>query len=694
MATLGIDREFLRDFARLQRPVQEKVYEIFSKFEQATHAGIHLEKIHDAEDSLRSVRVDQFWRGIVLAPAAGDAYLLLKVLPHDDAYTWARRHKITVNRATGGIEVRDSAGLLSRASDMNVPAQAAAHKLFNQINDSDMARLGIDEQVLSFARELTTAEQLHAARAILPETQYDVLTGLSIGMTPEQVWQELSDRILSPAEIDPEDLSAAVERSADRVFTVSGPDELLDLLGMPLDLWRVFLHPMQQRIAYGTYAGSARITGGPGTGKTVVALHRAKALAERASNTKSILLTTFTRALSQQLEHGLRQLIDDPQLLRRVDVRHIDQVANQLVSQRHGSVRILDAGTERSIWEGLAKAEELDFAPSFLAQEWRYIAFSQQIDDIDSYLSTARRGRGRQLSADQRRRIWPVLEKFNSELRARDLWTHERVVDEATSILLQDGPLYRHVIVDEAQDLSPWQWRLLRAAVQPGGDDLFIAGDTHQRIYDHHVSLRRLGISVAGRSERLRLNYRTTAEILAFSLGLLNGQLIDDMDDAVETSVGFRSLLHGPMPQVKGAATPREELDLIVSQVQRWLRNGISPGEIGIAARSRQLVGRITAALSAVGIPNAELAADVGTKESVAVGTMHRMKGLEFRCVAVAGVSDGQVPAPASLTAPETDQATNRLDTLRERCLLFVACTRPREELLLTWSEAPSQFLR
>ncbi|MGH4018733.1 MAG: UvrD-helicase domain-containing protein [Pseudonocardiaceae bacterium] len=695
MARLGIDRDFLWEFGKLERAIQEKVYAAFAKFEQATHAGVHLEKINNVRDPrLRSIKIDKSWRGIVLAPESGDSYTLLKVLPHDDAYAWACRRRVSVNRATGVIEVRDVAAIEEQLSQLADDAAVSVSRLLADVNDADLGRLGIDEQVLPFARALTGLDQLESARGILPEPQYDALLGLAVGMTPENVWAEITGAGAPPVEYDTSDVTAAVERSPAKVVLVSGPDELMEVFSYPFALWRVYLHPAQHRMAYGSFSGPARVTGGPGTGKTVAALHRAKHLAASSATDRSVLVTTFTKTLAGSLEDGLRLLIDDADLLRRIDVRHIDQVAYRVVSAEHGGLPIVPADEERARWKRLIGRFGLDCGEAFLGHEWRQVVLTQAITSRDEYLAASRSGRGRQLRGRQRAQVWEALAAFAAEFRNDGWWTYETICVEAARLLAERGSKpYRHIVVDEAQDLSPWQWRMLRAAVPPGPDDLFIAGDTHQRIYGHRVSLRQVGIDIAGRSERLKINYRTTAEILGWSLGVLRGEAVDDMNEELETLAGCRSDVHGAPPAQHAAPTRSAEMEHLVSTVRGWLDGGIEPDQIGVAARSGTLVDAAGSALSSTGIKAVSLANRPARDGEVSVATMHRMKGLEFRCVAVIGVGEHHVPPSAAVTPAAEDQVTHDLDVQRERCLLFVACTRAREELLVSWHGHPSPLL-
>lgn len=692
MPHLAIDREFLREYAKLDRPVQERVNEAFGKFEESAHAGQHLEKVHNArDDRFRTIRITAFWRGVVLAPESGDTYTLLKVLPHDDAYTWAQRRSASVNGATGGIEIRDVAAIETTLPELSGLAESAPSRLFAAVNDADLRRLGIDEQTLAFARALTDQIQLDAARSFLPGAQWDVLAGLAAGLSPEEVWADLGD-VITGDRFDPEDLSAAVARSSDRMVLVDGPDELLAVFEHPFALWRIYLHPVQRGVVEASYRGSARVTGGPGTGKTVVALHRAHYLAKASDG--PVLVTTFTSTLAESLSAGVKLLVDDPEIGGRIAVAHVDRLAHRIYREVHGAPRLLERAAENAMWDSIIERLEAPFNATFLAQEWRRVVLAQEVDTAQQYLAADRTGRGRRLGSRQKAQVWQAIWAFTEELAERGLVTHETVRAAATNILLQrpDKP-YRHIVVDEAQDLDPTMWRLLRAAVAQDRDDLFLAGDTHQRIYHSRVSLRGVGIHVTGRSSRLQVNYRTTAEILAWSLSLLRGESVDDMDEGLESIAGCRSDMHGMPPETRGFSSMDAELDHLASTIQGWLDSGVGPDEIGVAARSNKLAQRVVASLTSHGIAAGVLSTGKSVEGAVSAGTMHRMKGLEFRCLAVVGVGEHQIPPANAVTPADEDKTTHNRDLQRERCLLFVACTRAREQLAVSFHGAPSQFL-
>jgi superfamily I DNA/RNA helicase len=710
VARLAIAKGFLAEYAKLEKSVQSAVESAISKFAEHTYAGLHLEKLqHSRDDRIRTIRVDSMWRGVVLAPEAGDTYCLITVLPHDKANAYATSHRFSVNQALGVLEVRDEVALQQIQPSLQAVAEADNKRLFAGVSDADLAHLGVDAQILPVVRLLSSDAHLEALQPMLPDAQYAALYALACGMTVQEAWSEVAQ--LLPAEVPPEsvdsdDLVSAMERTPGQVSFVSGQEELQRMLAHPFAAWRTFLHPSQRKIARKiAYSGPAQVTGGAGTGKTVTALHRAAFLAGRADKPAqansaalgesgpSILLTTFTRNLADALDTQLRLLVENPAVRSRVEVLNVDRLAYRVVRQARGSPAIIDGQALRQRWAEAAADGGLAFTPVFLEHEWEQVVLAQDLRTEQAYLSCLRAGRWRPLTKAQRSQVWRAVERVGGELTAAGLSTHFQLANEATHLLREaDRTLYRHVIVDEAQDLHPAQWRLLRAAVPADANDLFIAADPHQRIYRNRASLASLGIQVRGRSRRLTVNYRTTQEILAWTVPLLGPAPVTGLDGEADTLLGYRSPMHGRRPEVHKAATRAEELNALVERVRAWLDSGIEPHAVGVAARATRLAGDARDQLKAAGIPTVSLASQ-GTKKAVRTGTMHGMKGLEFQAVAVIGVEQGMVPAPAAVTSASEDPLTNAQDLQRERCLLFVACTRARDHLYVSYAGEPSPFL-
>lgn len=707
MPRLAFDIGFCNQLPKLQGPVRQGVFDVWEKFEQLTlkelfrDPGLKLESLTGAKDKqIRTIRIARDTRGVVLAPESGDTYVLLRVLPHDKANSWAVKQKASINSATRAVEIRDMATLDQLAPAYESIAPTSGERLFAQFSDGELRTLGIDEDTLRQARVLTDREQLVVFAPYFPQDQREVLEFLAEGFSVEEVWRDLVSLNL-PATTEPagtDDYETAIRNSRTRIAFVEAEEELRDILEKPFAAWRVFLHPSQRKVAYRpSYSGSAQVTGGPGTGKTVVALHRVKHLLQYLRDGERILLTTYTKALVSALRNGLEALLDDPAEHDRVDITTVDAFAARVTAEAPGAEkrRPLLRG-EEARWEKAAAVTGCTATPQFLSQEYRHVVLAQNLRSLEAYEACERRGRGSALAVERRAAVWRTVEEFTSRLAADGHRTWLQTSAEAADLLETSGPMYRHVVVDEAQDLHPAQWRLLRAAVPVRPDDLFIAGDPHQRIYDAKVSLKELGIKVVGRSTKLRRNYRSTHEILRWSTALLVGRTVVQLEDEDrnETLLGYRSALHGSGPTVHAADSEEAELDALARQLRGWTESGVELAEIGVCTRFRKTVKAVVAYLAAAGVPAVELRTDEDSAtDAVRVDTMHSFKGLEFRCVAVTGVDDKTLPLTRAITPAEVDRLQHETDMLAERCLLFVACTRARDGLYVSWSGTPSPFL-
>jgi hypothetical protein len=698
VARLAITKDVLSAFAKLDKSVQIAVQSAITGFAGGQDGQASLEKVPGSlDDRIRLLRVDGAWYGAVLVPDDGDTYCLLTVLPRDQAARYVTSHRVTVNQATGMLEVSNPVALRKVEPALQAMAGPADdRRLFADVSDADLARLGIETGVLALVRLLVSEADLDALQSMLPAAQYTALHALASGMTVAEAHAEAAQLAGGgPADqrFDPDDLVSAMERSPGQIALVPGQEELQDILAHPFAAWRTFLHPSQRQVAFRpSYSGPAQVTGGPGTGKTVTVLHRAAFLAARAE-AGPILLTTFNGNLADALQAQLDLLVRDPAVRRRIQVCNIDRLAYRIVTEARGTPVIADERVLRARWAEAAAASGLDLTPAFLKHEWEQVILAQDLGREQAYLTCPRTGRGRPLTNTRRSQVWRAAEQVTAGLAATRQTTHLQLANEATHLLRAAGaPPYRHVLVDEAQDLHSAHWRLLRAAVADGPDDLFIAADPHQRIYPNRVSLAALRISVRGRSRKLSLNYRTTQEILAWAMPLLGSDPVTGLDGEVDSLLGYRSPLHGQRPLVRRAATRDEEFVLLSGRVRSWLAAGIEPGAIGITARSAALVRAAREALSAAGVETTSITGRGGTA-GVRAGTMHAMKGLEFRAVAVIGVEEGVVPDPATIATDDGDPLARAQNLQRERCVLFVACTRARDHLYVSHTDAPSPLL-
>lgn len=703
MATLVFAKEFLDDFAKLEPSVRQKVRELPDKFEDATHSGVHLEKLTATrDDRVRTVRVDQFWRGVVVR--LGDArYALLRVLPHDDANDWARRQRFGINPVTGLIEILDIPTVEAKIDAVTATVPVQAPHLFADRRDRDFTTVGIDEELIPLLRRIADEAELYAIANYLPDAQGDAVLLLADGKTPDEVWAELAkDYALTAAAVDPEDIDTALRKPGTQSsFVVTTNDtELVELLSGDFEAWRTFLHPTQRAVAYRpVFNGPAKVTGGAGTGKTVVAMHRARFLAqelfESGDTTSRILVATYTTSLADNLDRTLRGFCS-PEQYRRVQVATVDSFARQTLTAAKVKVRPVQSDTLRDMTDqaaAMAGLDEAGFDGRFLRTEWEEVILARRLTTLAAYVTSPRPGRGTRLSRPNRKLVWEALEHVQTELQRRGQATYLELADQAADLLAgRSARPFAHVVVDEAQDLHPAQWRLLREAVKPGENDLFIVGDAHQRIYDHRVSLLSLGIDTRGKSRRLKINYRTSQQILGWALGILTGETIDDLDGNLESQVGYRSAFHGPVPTIEKFTTPAEEAEFVTTQVRQWLDAGVAPAAIGIAARTRRDLRAVQGSLEGADIRWTEIG-EGGENQGVRTATMHSCKGLEFARLAVVAANADNLPLPVATTPAAEDETQHALDILRERCLLYVACTRARDELLVTSSGTPSTLL-
>ncbi|MFF9072801.1 UvrD-helicase domain-containing protein [Streptomyces sp. NPDC014872] len=699
---------FGKSYDALDGSVQPLVLQFIMKMQRDPDSnGLNLKPPKGAKDKrVRTARVTDNYRA-VLMHYADRIYYLVAVLPHDDAYDFAANILFDINKVTGGIELINLGSLYGTLSGQTKSANSTADTkpaLFEGVSDADFERLGVHSSIVPALREIHSEDAVLGIVETLPKLARDVILCLADGMSVEEVWEQVSSLAATEDEVDPQDYEAAIERPATKeAFVITGDiAEFGRILTEPLSAWRIFLHPAQRNLAERKtpYKGPARVTGGPGTGKTVVALHRVKALAERLPPGQAILLTTFTTNLANLLKSQLKDL-GGAQLLAKVDVRNIDKVAYGTVKETFGPEapsRLKDSDVLNR-WIELAQEQaEPHFDGRFLDAEWKQVVLAQDIRSRDEYFAARRAGRGRRLNRPERAQVWALIEEFERSLDREKAAGVIQLAAQAARIASgwsdEERP-YRHIVVDEAQDLHAAHWKLLRALVPERDDDLFIVGDAHQRIYDNRTSLSAHGINIRGRSRRLTLNYRTTRQILAASLNLLGNTDFDDLDGNPEQLRGYRSVLSGAIPEMQEHRTPGSEAKALAQRVDGWQREGIKPHEIAVVARTHAIADAALQALRDAGLAavKVEDSRVPEPDQGVQVMTMHRIKGLEYRAVAVVGAGAQNMPLPTALTPETEDKLQHAADLRREQSLLFVSATRAREQLSITWSGRPSRFL-
>jgi superfamily I DNA/RNA helicase len=252
---------------------------------------------------------------------------------------------------------------------------------------------------------------------------------------------------------------------------------------------------------------------------------------------------------------------------------------------------------------------------------------------------------------------------------------------------------YDFAVVDEAQDISITQLRLLAALGGKRANGLFFAGDSGQRIFQQPFSWKAVGVDLRGRSSTLKVNYRTSHQIRTQADRLLDFE-ISDVDGNLEDRSGTVSLFDGPFPQIFNAETETLEQTEVANWLGKRIAEGLRPDEIVLFVRSTKELPRAESACTKAGLDFRILDTHAGTTVgSVSVSTMHMAKGLEFRAVAVMACDDEVIPLQERIeTATDSSELEDVYNT--ERQLLYVACTRARDCLYLTSAGSPSEFLQ
>lgn len=689
---VALSQDFLLQLSKLPLNIHSKVMKWAIQFQSdPTSPGINYENINGARDSnLKSVRLDRDWRGIVFKPSSGDVYVLLYVDHHDGAYRWAENRKLAINSVTGAMQmiVLESVAQVEVAPVQQAPVVQVDRKaetsalLFGALADRELLSLGVPEEMLPEVRLLASEEQLDSLQSRLPVEGYEGLFLVVAGDSVSQVLNARETRV--DRDVDTSDFATALAtpESQSRFVIVDNDEAMLAIMNAPLAQWRVFLHPTQHKLSSGDRSGPVRVLGGAGTGKTVLAMHRAKWLADhRTLDGKKVLFTTFTKNLASDIEQNLRTLCGSA-TLDKLEVKNLDAWVHGFMRSRKLEHRIVydrkkDAALQA--WQAAMAARDttLDLPENFYEQELEQVVLAQGITTRDEYRTARRTGRESILSRAKRDAVWPVFEEYRGQLGSRKLKEVDDAYREVADLLLAEGEAmaaYSAIIVDETQDFGPQALRLLRAMIPSGPNDLFFVGDGHQRIYSRHrAAMSKCGIDIRGRARKLYLNYRTTDEIRRQAVALLEGCEVDDLDDGQDETRRYKSLSHGPAPSVVNA----DGIEIAAAKVLDFIkvfRTGKADGEaqsVCVIASSEKNREALAMQVGAAGLSCVTITAQANhsdSRDAVHFATMHRAKGLEFDAVVV--------------VAPKTYFGEPE-ETGNERKLLYVALTRAKRAAAL-----------
>lgn len=571
------------------------------------------------------------------------------------------------------------------ASSVNLAKPIQTDLLFAGLSDHELMSLGVPQEMLSSVRKINVEADLDGIQSILPVEAYEGLFLVAAGDTVDQVLTSRETRI--DQKINTEDFFTALNKpeSLYRFVVVQDDQAMQAIMNAPLAQWRIFLHPTQHKLAMGDRSGPVRVLGGAGTGKTVLAMHRAKWLAEhRTLDGQKVLVTTFTKNLALDIEDNLKSMCNK-ETMAKIEVRNLDAWVNAYMRSNKLEHRIVygrSSDAAAQAWQAALATKDgaLGLMDDFYEQELEQVVLAQGLTTLDEYRTARRTGRGVVLSRSKRDKVWPVFEEYRGQLASRKLKEVDDAYREVAAFMTKEQeagkkmPAYSAVVVDETQDLGPQALKLLRAIMPAGNNDLFLVGDGHQRIYARNrAAMSKCGIDIRGRSRKLYLNYRTTDEIRKQAVALLEGCEIDNLDDGHDETKRYKSLSHGPSPLMVTLKGIEQATDKALELSRNWLSKTDENGSTSICVitYSNDVRDASAKVFAKVGLKTAVIDENHNLSnktEIVYFSTMHRAKGLEFDQVIVISPSE---------------YLGDPLETDSKRKLIYVALTRAKKDAAL-----------
>ena len=662
-----------------------QVFRFLNRFHQnPSHPSLSLERLTNSKSpNIWSARVSSDYRAILCQQGASQQsanWIAVYVGHHDKAYRWAETHQVGQHPVTGQWQIVEMP--VVREVEKKSAHPRKAKPIFEKHGDQYLLSLGLPEEWLLVVRQVLTEAELNDLVNRMPEDVGLRLLDLAEGKP-----------VLPPVPLQPNAPLAEIEATTSQLVVVQSERQLQSILREPMAKWMAFLHPTQKKLVNYESKGATKVTGSAGTGKTVVAMHRARHL---ASEGKKVLVTSFTQTICQNIERNLR-LICSKEEMWNISVIHVHKLAAAVL--RENKDRWIPR-TDDQVGEIVKSIHPGTGCPLDATQmlvEYLTIVVPQEITSWDQYRGASRAGRGRPLTVRERKEVWPVLEQLIETMNRKRHCTWQGLSLQAAQHL---PPItakrakwrYDTVIIDEVQDLKPLDLHFL-ARLAPV-KNLLLAGDAGQQIYPGRVSLNSVGIDVRGRSTVLKINYRTTEQIREFADSLLPADF-DDLDEGLENRGQTRSVLRGIDPILHGFDSAKHQYEFVVGEIRHLISdNRYRQDEIAIFARQASSLQEIIKHLRKSKIPYFELSREGDPVEpAVNLGTMHRAKGLEFKAVFLIDLHDGNVPNLKTVNAG-ADEIAKAERMASERQLLYVGITRARDLAYLTWAETPSRFLQ
>jgi mRNA-degrading endonuclease RelE of RelBE toxin-antitoxin system len=676
----------LEQVFNLPKAIQKKVLDFQKKFrENPKAASIHLEPIQQFTDQqFRTARIDQKYRAIIRVPESGDDYYMLWVDNHDEAMDWATNKSFQWNERTNSAQIFEAPTILPAATTHAEPVENGFYALYT---DEQLLAIGLPEIFLPIVRSIKDLDGLEKIEKNLPVDAFENLFYIADGASIQQLIHDIQ-----------EGKAAAQESINNRRSFVAADDKLLEeFLNGDLFKWQIFLHPTQRKLVEASNNGPVKVTGGGGTGKTVVAMHRLKFLLEQTNDKRPILFTTYTKALTRNLKGILQKMLPNGANYKLENIDHLAATMAKECGIIDENIRVLDfpgSKNAKDIWEHITDENLTGFDVDFLHQEYQHVWLYHGVTNGEQYFKTSRLGRGKPLTKKQKIEFVDLVSKYEA-YKQKHQWADRAEIFNKLSRHFSSSieKPFCHLIADEIQDMSNIELRFLRAITDEKSDDLFLVGDPYQNIYARKINFSKAGIQVRGnRSKRLRINYRTTEEIKRLAISTIRNITYEDFDGQAEKMDGYLSLFHGEKPSYQVFKTHQDEFQFIIRHIKLLSESGIAFNDMVIGCRLKDSIRMIKSALHNEKLNFFDLLDETGDKKGIHLSTLNSLKGLEYKVVFLADVNKQTAPLEVpGFSEMDDEQKNAHLNS--ERSMLYVAITRAISHLFITGTGLKSDLI-
>lgn len=675
--SIVISDTFLNSVLTLDKNSQKKIQVGIRKFSEEMKGNgfqVHTLDRVKCDKTFRTARIDRDLR--LVFSQQGERQVLLYVDHHDKAYLWAEG-KYLKKSSFGSLYIHDQNIDFLEKPQIELYDSYREESLLERqgISTKDLMKLGMDEELAGRIHKASNDDDfMNLISSQLPEIQealFDLASGVK-NLT--QVYTELVDSNVS----EEDEFSRALQHkdSKRRFYLLEDLEELGEILSNGFEAWKIFLHPRQEHLVKQNYNGPALVEGGPGTGKTIVGIHRAVYLAKNVFTkpNQTLLICTYSRKLANYLQKKVDMLMQQKHVSAgKIKVSGIDSFIFTLAK----SYQLHEYDVNPIRVKEILKATYEELKPnrpySFFSFEYEHVLQSKGVKNKDDYLRVDRTGLGTALHPAERVRIWSFFENF---LQKKEL---EKVIDFEDQVYLvyqaivegKIPPVFSAIIIDEAQDLTPLRLQLISKLCIEKKNGLFILSDQNQRIFRLNSWRKDTKIDIVGRTYWLYLNYRTTKQIREFA-----DQQFIESSMHIDYLREYKSLLSGPDPIVKEFSSTRMQYIHLVRLIRRYINKGFSLHDIAIITNTDR--DRIMAVLDYEGISYTLLEKDVYPDEKcgICISTLYGCKGLEFRVVILVNTQDIVLNDEEIEIVWYAEKRKHQIE-----CLRYVAITRAREEV-------------